>query len=188
MLFHKELEVLEFSDYSALDGWLRDNHTSKIGIWLRVYKVNSVTPSVTREEFVKLGLIWGWIDGLINKFDDQSYLIRYTPRGLKSIWSKINVNIVEQLIKEGLMQPSGLDQVNNAKKDGRWERAYEPPSKMTIDKDFFLELEKYPDAKIAFSKLNKTELYSIGFGISTVKVENKQKKIISIINKLNSKK
>jgi uncharacterized protein YdeI (YjbR/CyaY-like superfamily) len=188
MLIHKGLEVLEFSDYSALNDWLGNNHKRKLGIWLRVYKVNSLTPSVTREEFVKLGLTWGWIDGLTNSYDEQSYLIRYTPRGIKSIWSKINVNIVEQLIKEGLMQPSGLEHVNNAKKDGRWERAYEPPSKMTIENDFFLELEKYPDAKIAFSKLNKTELYSIGFGISTVKVENKQKKIISIINKLNSKK
>lgn len=187
MLIHKNLEVISFVDYEALNLWLRDNYTRSQGVWLRVYKVNSGVKSITKDEFIKLGLIWGWIDGLINKYDDQSYLIRYTPRGKKSIWSKINVNIVNELIRDGLMQPSGLATIEAAKRDGRWERAYEPPSKMTIDPLFFELLEDNPKAKLEFSKLNKTELYSIGFGISTVKAKNKKNKIIKTILNLEQK-
>jgi uncharacterized protein YdeI (YjbR/CyaY-like superfamily) len=184
MKIYKDLEVLEFQNYETLDKWLSINYDREKGIWLRVFKVNSGISSVSNKEFVIAGLCWGWIDGLINSCDDISYLIRFTPRGTKSIWSKINVNSVNQLIKDGKMMPSGMAQVAAAKNDGRWDRAYEPPSKMVADPILLLELENYPKAKSNFSKLSKQDLYSINFQIATIKKENKIKKILSIIKKL----
>ena len=70
-------------------------------------------------------LCWGWIDAVRKGLDDKSYLQRYTPRGRKSIWSQINVDNVARLIDEGRMTEHGLRQVEPAKADGRWDRAYE---------------------------------------------------------------
>jgi uncharacterized protein YdeI (YjbR/CyaY-like superfamily) len=184
MIIYKNLEIKEFKTYNDLDKWLTNNYFNDQGIWLRVFKVNSKIESVTQKEFVEAGLCWGWIDGLINSYDDQSYLIRFTPRGRKSIWSKINVKTVERLIKEERMKPNGMLQVEAAKKDGRWQNAYEPPSTMTTDKALLKALEKNPKAKAKFQTLTKQEIYSINFSIANIKPQNKSKKIQNTIRKL----
>jgi uncharacterized protein YdeI (YjbR/CyaY-like superfamily) len=93
-------------------------------IWLRIYKKNSGIETVSYPTSVDMALCWGWIDGLTNKYDEVSYLVRFTPRRPKSVWSKINVAKVERLIAQDLMQPTGLEHIVSAKKDGRWDKAY----------------------------------------------------------------
>jgi uncharacterized protein YdeI (YjbR/CyaY-like superfamily) len=175
MLTHKELPVISFKTAQKFYAWLKVNHTKEQSFWLRFYKKNSGIASLIRDEAVDTALCWGWIDGLINKYDDESYLLRFTPRRPKSIWSKINVAKIEKLTKFGLMQPNGLAQVEKAKADGRWDRAYEPASKMEVPADFIKLIKKDKIAYSFYQTLNKANTYAIGFRLTTIVDGEKRK-------------
>lgn len=122
--FHKDLDVFYFKTQKEFHNWLSKNYNREKGFWLHIYKKASKIPTVLYSEAVDEALCFGWIDGLTNSLDEESYLVRFTPRRPKSVWSKINVANVERLIACGSMQPSGLKHIENAKADGRWEKAY----------------------------------------------------------------
>lgn len=162
------IPILYFKTQNEWQEWLNTNHTST-GIWLRFYKKASGIATVTYAEALEVALCYGWIDGQVKKYDDQSYLQRFTPRRPKSIWSKINTQHVERLIKEGKMKPSGLKAVENAKADGRWQQAYDSPSTMKIPEDFLTELSKSTKAKAFFDTLSKSNIYAIAYRLQTAK-------------------
>lgn len=121
---HKELPVYSFETEQDFYDWISKNHEKQKGFWMRYYKKKTNIPGIQVGEAVDVALCFGWIDGLLNTYDDESYLVRFTPRRPKSVWSQINVGKVEKLIAEGRMQPSGLSHVESAKSDGRWAAAY----------------------------------------------------------------
>jgi uncharacterized protein YdeI (YjbR/CyaY-like superfamily) len=123
-LTHKDLPVYSFKTDADFWNWLSKNYQQTTSFWLRFYKKESKVPSIHYDEAVDVALCFGWIDGLANKYDEESYLVRYTPRRPKSVWSKINVAKVNKLIDQKRMQPSGLAKVDTAKEDGRWKAAY----------------------------------------------------------------
>lgn len=123
-LTHKDLPIYSFETETDFWNWLSKHYQQPTGFWLRFYKKDSKIPTIHYDEAVDVALCFGWIDGLINKYDEESYLVRYTPRRPKSVWSKINVAKVEKLITQRKMQPSGMVHVEAAKKDGRWQAAY----------------------------------------------------------------
>lgn len=123
-LYHKDLPVYSFENAQYFWDWLSKNHEIKTGFWLRFYKKATNKISIQYGEAVEVALCFGWIDGLLNSYDDESYLLRFTQRRPKSVWSKVNVARVEKLIIDGRMQPSGLAHVDAAKQDGRWAAAY----------------------------------------------------------------
>lgn len=123
-LMHKDIPVYYFATQAEFEKWLAKNHTREGAFWIRFYKKSSPTPTIQIGDAVDVALCYGWIDGLINGFDDQSYLIRFTHRRPKSVWSKVNVAKVEKLIAAGRMQPSGQVHIDSAKADGRWAAAY----------------------------------------------------------------
>jgi uncharacterized protein YdeI (YjbR/CyaY-like superfamily) len=183
MLEHKSLPVLSFEDSNQFYEWLKVNHTQTTGFWLRYYKVNTTIKSIKHPDAVDMALCWGWIDGLINKYDDKSYLVRFTPRGKKSIWSKVNVNKVAKLVESGLMQSAGLKLVNEAKEDGRWDKAYEGQAKMEVPHDFIEAIQKNKEAYSYFLTLKKSSVYIIGFTLSQITDKDKRiKKINSFID------
>lgn len=116
--------VHEFETEQSFYRWLRAHWDSEPEVWIKIHKLRSGLASITPTEAIDAALCWGWIDGIRKGFDDKSFLQRYTPRGKKSAWSKINVANVERLQKAGRMQPSGLVHVEAAKADGRWDNAY----------------------------------------------------------------
>ncbi|HTU14513.1 MAG TPA: hypothetical protein VMF31_04890 [Solirubrobacterales bacterium] len=115
-----EKEVLHFESAEALREWFEANHDRSPGIWLKIAKKSSRVPAPSYEEAVNAGLCFGWIDSLTRRFDDDLYLMTFTPRRAKSPWSKSNVARVEALIESGQMRPAGQAQIDLAKKDGRW--------------------------------------------------------------------
>ena len=121
---HKDLPVYSFKTETDFLNWLSKNYQDSTGFWLHFYKKATKIASFDYSEAVDVALCYGWIDGLLNPHDDKSYLVRFTPRRPNSVWSKINVAKVEKLIAEKRMHPSGLAQVESAKKDGRWAAAY----------------------------------------------------------------
>lgn len=152
---------IAFKNRAALFVWLAQHHDSETELWVRIYKKASGVESLDWTEMVEAALCWGWIDGLKRSYDDLSYVQRITPRKPKSSWSKKNVEHVARLSKEGLMQPSGLAQVEAAKADGRWEAAYAGQSDMVIDQDFIDALGEGTPARATFDKLTRSQLFII---------------------------
>lgn len=98
-----------FKTPAAFRQWLAANHDKSKELWVGYYKKETGKPSITWPESVDEALCFGWIDGIRKKFDDQSYMIRFTPRKSTSVWSAINMRNVERLIHEKRMQPAGMN-------------------------------------------------------------------------------
>lgn len=178
----KDLPIIAFASGKEWENWLVKNHASSNGIRLKFAKKNSGIATVTYDEALKTALCYGWIDGQLNKFDDKHWLIKFTPRSPKSIWSKRNCEFVAKLITEGKMQPAGLEKVEAAKKDGRWEAAYDSPKNMIIPDDFLKELAKDEKAKAFFETLNKANTYAIAWRLQTAKKpETREKRMKAIL-------
>src|SRR5215469_11061595 len=179
------LPTIAFETRQDWERWLEEHHTEE-GIWLKIAKKETGIPSVSYAEALDSALCYGWIDGQKAAFDDKYWLQKFTPRTAKSIWSKVNCSKAEALIAEGRMQPAGLRQVELAKSDGRWERAYESQSKITIPDDFQSELDKNPKAKDFFSTLDSANRYAFLYRIQAAKKpETRSAKIQKFVEMLN---
>jgi uncharacterized protein YdeI (YjbR/CyaY-like superfamily) len=163
------LPVISFETQQDWEAWLKEHHAETKGIWLKIAKKEARTPSVSYAEALDSAICYGWIDGQKASFDDRHWLQKFTPRGARSIWSKVNCDKAEALIADGRMQPAGLRQVELAKSDGRWERAYPSQSKITTPSDFQSELDKNPVAKDFFNTLDSANRYAFLYRIQTAK-------------------
>ena len=108
--------------------WLEKNHASAQELSVGYYKKDSGRPSITWPESVDQALCFGWIDGIRRSVDDISYTIRFTPRRPGSIWSSVNIKRVEELSRNGLMQPAGLEAFEARKENKSGIYAYEQRS------------------------------------------------------------
>ena len=160
---------------------------SNNGIWLRIFKKDSDEATITYDEALDEALCFGWIDGQKKAYDEKSWLQKFTPRRSKSIWSKRNKTRVAQLIEEKRMQPSGLKEIETAKKDGRWDKAYDSPSQMEIPADFLSILKKDQQAYEFFKTLNKANTYAIAWRLETAKKPATRQKRMQILLKMMKK-
>lgn len=149
--------------------WLEDHHAESPGVWIKMAKKDSGIASVRHQEAVVSALCFGWIDGRREAFDDRYFLQRFSPRRPRSNWSRINRENVERLIAEGRMRPAGLAEVQRAKADGRWERAYESQKRSTVPDDLRRELDARPKAKAFFEQLNSQNRYAILYRLQEAK-------------------
>lgn len=183
-----ELEVKTFLKVTDWHNWLEKNHGTSSGVFVQFFKKNSPTQGISYDEALDEALCYGWIDSQVKRFDEISYLQKFSPRKNKSIWSKINTQRIERLIKERRMKPAGMEQVAKAKEDGRWESAYHPPSSMHVPNDFLSELSQNKKAHAFFQTLNKTNTYAILWRIETAKKpETRKQRIQKIISMLSKK-
>jgi uncharacterized protein YdeI (YjbR/CyaY-like superfamily) len=181
----QDLPILLFAQPDDWRVWLHENHASSTGVWLRLAKKASALTSQSYAEALDVALCYGWIDGQKNSYDEDSWLQKFTPRGAKSVWSKINREKVAALIASGQMQPSGLRAVELAKQDGRWDAAYDSQSNATVPEDFQAALDASPQAKSFFATLNSVNRYAILFRIQTAKkAETRLKRIEQFIGML----
>lgn len=179
------MEQKSFKTQNEFRSWLEKNHKISTGIWLKFFKKNSNVESIIHDEALDEALCFGWIDGQLNKGDDKFYLQKFTPRRPKSIWSKRNADRVLELIKLKRMKPAGVKEVDAAKKDGRWEKAYDSPGNMKIPDDFMKMLSKDKEAQKFFKTLNRTNLYSIAWRLQTAKKpETREKRMLKILDML----
>lgn len=178
-------KVHEFEDAARFDAWLATHHDTEDEIWIKIHKVASGRPSITPKEAIDVALCWGWIDAIRKAFDETSYLQRYTRRRPKSIWSKINVENVARLIDEGRMTEHGLREVEAAKADGRWERAYAGSKTMEFPADLLAAIEADPRARATLASLNGQNRYALAFRLHNIKTEaGRRKKIESFVDML----
>ncbi|SDC20764.1 Uncharacterized conserved protein YdeI, YjbR/CyaY-like superfamily, DUF1801 family [Geodermatophilus telluris] len=156
-----DLPVLAFPDQAAFEAWLEAEHATAPGCYVKLAKKGAGVPSLTHAEMVESLLCFGWIDGRTNRLDERFYLMRVTPRRPRSVWSQKNVAAVEQLTAAGRMRPAGLAQVEAARADGRWERAYAGPATITVPDDLAAALAAEPAAQEAFAGLDATNRYAV---------------------------
>jgi uncharacterized protein YdeI (YjbR/CyaY-like superfamily) len=181
----KEYPIIAFENPLAFEQWLAEHHAVENGIWLRFYKKDSGVATITYAQALDEALCYGWIDGQAKKYDDTSWLQKFTPRRPRSIWSKRNREYVERLIKAGKMQTAGLRQIEVAKADGRWDKAYDSPSNMEVPEDFLQALAKNEKANAFFETLNKTNTYAIAWRLQTAKrPETRERRMNAILEML----
>jgi uncharacterized protein YdeI (YjbR/CyaY-like superfamily) len=163
-----ELPIISFESPHGWEAWLNEHHAEK-GIWLKFAKKGSGIASVNYAEALDVALCYGWIDTQKASFDDQYWLQKFTPRGPKSIWSKVNCEKATALIAQGRMHPAGLQHIERAKADGRWDASYDSQGTITVPPDLQRELDNNQAAQDFFGTLNSANRYAILFRIQTAR-------------------
>jgi uncharacterized protein YdeI (YjbR/CyaY-like superfamily) len=177
--------ILTFTSSDEWKRWLAKNHAKSDEVWLKFFRKGSNVPSITHAEALDEALCFGWIDGQAQGIDETSWRQKFTPRRARSIWSKRNTERVKRLMQEGRMKRSGLKEVEAAKADGRWRRAYDSPKSMVIPQDFMSELAKNKKALAFFQTLNRANTYAIGWRLQTAKTpETRERRMKAILAKL----
>lgn len=180
-----EIPTLPFESKKKWADWLVRQHDKSAGVWLKIAKKDSGIPTITYEEALDVALCYGWIDGQKKGFDEEYWLQKFTPRGAKSIWSKINTEKAERLIASGEMKPAGLKAIDRARQDGRWDAAYASQKKISVPEDFQNALDQNRKAKEFFATLNSVNRYAILFRIHNAKKpETRAKRIQQFVEML----
>jgi len=124
MFAMNENTALYFKNRNEWRKWLETNYKNINEVWLIHYKKPSNKTSINHMEAVEEALCFGWIDSKLKKIDDEKFILKYSPRKPKSVWSKINKEKAEELIASGKMTQAGLEKIEDAKKQGLWDTAY----------------------------------------------------------------
>jgi uncharacterized protein YdeI (YjbR/CyaY-like superfamily) len=176
------LPILAFADARAFDAWLQSQGPMAPGLWLKLAKKGAPERTLTRSEAIDAALCHGWIDGQLDAYNDHSWLIRITPRKPRSKWSELNRRRASDLLAEGRMRPAGLAQIETAKTDGRWDRAYAPASVAEPPPDLAVALDANPKAAAFFGTLTGANRYAILYRIGAVKTpETRARKVAQFV-------
>ena len=173
-----ETPVLTVADARAWSEWLKNQGRQAEGVWLILAKKGTTDPTtLTYEEALEEAICHGWVDGQLAKGDERTFRRRFTPRR-SGAWSKRNVAIATRLIEEGRMHRTGLVAVEQAKADGRWDRAYAGQATMEVPSDLAAALKATPPAKAMFARLSSANRYSVLYRVTTAKrAETRQRRI-----------
>lgn len=180
-----DLPIILFESRQNWVEWLGANHLASCGIWMKIAKVGADTPSVTYGEAVEVALCFGWIDGQKQRHGEYYWLQRFTPRSDRSVWSKINKEKALALIEAGKMHAAGIEQIERAKRDGRWDAAYDAASRSSMPDDFHAALAANAEAKDFFAGLDGRNRYAMLFRVQTAKsAEVRAKRIAEFVRML----
>lgn len=153
---------LILTDVAAWRSWLDENEETSDGVWLLVAKKGTTEPtSLLVTDALQEALCSGWIDGQRRSRDEATFLQRYTPRRRASVWSEKNTQFVAALVQQGRMRPRGQAEIDKAKADGRWDRAYQGQATAQVPEDLQRTLDAHPTAKAAFESLKSQPRYHI---------------------------
>jgi uncharacterized protein YdeI (YjbR/CyaY-like superfamily) len=180
-----DLPVLAFGSAADWREWLAGNGATAAGVWLKTAKKGAPEPTISYAEALEEALCFGWIDGQKGPLDGHYWLQRFTPRKPGSKWSKINTDKAATLIEAGRMQPAGLHEVERARADGRWDRAYASQATSTVPDDLRQALAANPAAAEFFETISRVNRYAILYRIQSVKrAETRVRKIEQYVQML----
>lgn len=164
----------------AWRAWLDAHESSSTGVKLILAKKGVTAPtSLTYAEALEEALCSGWIDGRRNAVDERTFQQHFTPRRTASIWSRRNVGIVATLIEQGRMRPRGFAEIERAKADGRWDRAYAGQAEAEVPADLAQALAASPTAAARFATLPRAQRYSVIHQVITAPSETSRKNRIT---------
>ncbi len=180
-----DTELLTFATQAEWEAWLERHHRTARVVWVRIAKKGSGERTITQAEAVESALCFGWIDSQGARIDDRWFRQRLTPRGPKSPWSQINRRRAEELIRQGRMRPAGLEEVDRARRDGRWEAAYPGARAATVPDDLEKALDADPKARAFFDQLDGSNRYAILHRIGQAKrPETRERRIARSVEML----
>ena len=165
----QHLPTMSFATPDDLDAWLAREHEASRGVWLKIAKKGSGIDSVSYAEALDVALRYGWIDGQKQGLDESFWLQRFTPRGPRSKWSKINRDKAAELIDKGEMEPAGIREVERAKADGRWGAAYDGQRTAAVPDDLKAALDANDRARGFFSTLDSQNRYAVLYRVQDAK-------------------
>jgi uncharacterized protein YdeI (YjbR/CyaY-like superfamily) len=171
-----ELPELIVADGAAWRAWLAEHH-GEAGVWLVLAKKGTTEPTcLSYDAALEEALAHGWIDGQVRRRDAGTFRQRFTPRRPRSAWSSRNVAIAERLIADGRCHPAGLEQIERARADGRWDVAYDGPARIEVPEDLAAALAASPDAAAMFAALTSQNRYAILYRLQTAKREETRRR------------
>ncbi|MDR9857045.1 YdeI/OmpD-associated family protein [Paenibacillus sp. VCA1] len=180
-----EWPLLLCANQQEWEAWLDENHLRSRGVRLQIAKKNAGLATVSYAEALDSALCYGWIDSRKEALDAQSWVQRFGPRGKDSIWSQVNREKAERLMQEGRMKPAGLQAIETAKANGRWDTAYKPQSRSEVPEELEAAFAEHPQAKAFYDTLNRQNKYAIAFRIQNAKKpETRQRKVEEFIRML----
>lgn len=157
-----DIEPFVVADTAAWRAWLDQHEDDSDGVWLALAKKGTTGPTtLTYAQALDEALCSGWIDGQKRSNDAATFLQRFTPRRKASLWSERNIGLVATLVAEGRMRERGQAEVDRAKADGRWDRAYAGSATATVPDDLVAALEAAPAAAALFADLDATNRYAV---------------------------
>jgi uncharacterized protein YdeI (YjbR/CyaY-like superfamily) len=115
-----DLKIIDPKNTAGLRRWLNRNHGQRESVWVTIYKKHMGPNYLSYNDVVEEGLCFGWIDSRPRKLDEDRFLILFSPRRPKSVWSAINKKKIRQHIIDRRMTTFGLQKVQEAKKNGSW--------------------------------------------------------------------
>lgn len=180
-----DLPIAHFADAAAWEAWLAEHHADSPGLRLQIAKKGGGATSVSYAEALDAALCHGWIDSQKGRYDDRFYLQRFTPRAPRSPWSQVNREHVARLVAVGRMRPAGLAEVDRAKADGRWDRAYAPQSTATVPYDLRAALDADPVARATFERLTGSQRYAVLYRLQDAKrPETRARRLATVVTAL----
>jgi uncharacterized protein YdeI (YjbR/CyaY-like superfamily) len=178
--------VMSMANEVAFVDWLAA-HPDAPGIWLRFPKKGASWSGIDKHQALDVALCHGWIDGQAAKGDDDSFLMRFTPRRQRSMGSQINCARAESLIAQGRMGAAGFAQIASARADGRWDMAYPSPSTLALPHEVSMAFNSQPAAAARFHALPKAQRYALVLAIVIrKKPETRARKAIELVERLMS--
>jgi uncharacterized protein YdeI (YjbR/CyaY-like superfamily) len=159
--------TLTFSKVAEWNTWLAKHHARSGAVLLRIPKGKG--SDLTYSRALDVALAWGWIDSQKRALDASAWLQRFSPRTAKSPWSKINRARAEALIASGAMKPAGLAEIERARADGRWARAYDGSRTAEVPEDLASALARNKRARAFFDALDRANRFAILYRVQSAK-------------------
>lgn len=157
-----DIEPFVVADTAAWRAWLDEHEDDSDGVWLALAKKGTTGPTtLTYAQALDEALCSGWIDGQKRSNDAATFLQRFTPRRKASLWSERNIGLVATLVAQGRMRERGQAEIDRAKNDGRWDRAYAGSATATVPDDLTAALDAAPAAAALFAELDATNRYAV---------------------------
>lgn len=180
-----DLPVIAFDDLPSWERWLRACGETSKGVWLKFSKAGVDRPTLKKSEAIEGALCQGWIDGQLARLDEQYFLTRFTPRRRDSPWSRINRDAAQRLMADGRVSAHGMREIDSAKANGRWDKAYASSSSAVVPPDLHTALKKAPAAKRFFEQLDRTNRYAILYRVNDAKKpETRARRIAQFVEML----
>ena len=178
-------EILSLSRRDEWRSWLTKNHMTRDCVWVNILKKNAGKKGLRLDEAVDEAIRFGWIDGKMRSVSKESFILRFTKRRPNSVWSKINRERAERMMHSGRMMPAGLASVEEAKRNGKWDKAYTSRISPIIPKDLGDALKAHPPAMENFQHLsNSAKLQLITWIDEAKKMATRKKRIKECIEKM----
>lgn len=184
-----KIKTLFVKNNSEWRKWLKNNHRKEKEIWLVHYKKHSGMQGISYKNALEEAICFGWIDSKMKSLDGEKFILRYSPRNKKSLWSEINKNTALKMIKDGKMTEQGFTTIEEAKQNGNWASAYTSKKKPTIPQDLKKALSKSENAWNNFNSFSNSSQFQYIFWINNAKLEETRKKrIVEVVKRANKNK